>query len=476
MVNKLGRLMSWEKIYRGMVYILPGVLCFSYYPVIVLGGSESMNFELSLPLIWLVVFNVVVLTLMLKKRKLVEGMKGKWWWLLFPGFLSISVAWSLNPVRGVLTGGILWLVYFAIYGMWSLRGLLSEVGFKDKFWKVFFGSYLVVCAWCVVQCVMDLAGAGRDVSLMCAGCTYRMFGFPHPNGFAIEPQFMGNLLLAPAIVSIWMAMKKKKYYWLVFVFAAGIFLTFSRGAIYAFVVATIFMVTMEMVRQKTWRFCKTFMVVALAFLCVLGVQGMMAAMGPTDDTFGSGVAKVLNHLSLGIIDIRKAEKNGDGVEANGQTIEGTEEEEENYKVEKAVFDGYVEESTETRVKLSSEAVEAWKGNLGTVIGGVGLGGAGQALYMEGLSDSPKEIVQNEYVSLLLETGMIGVVLMMLTVVLIVRVVIKSKAMTMLLALMVAYGITLMFFSGLPNALHIYLLTGLFIVLSRDSLLSNSIAA
>jgi len=30
-------------------------------------------------------------------------------------------------------------------------------------------------------------------------------------------------------------------------------------------------------------------------------------------------------------------------------------------------------------------------------------------------------------------------------------------MPMLLTLVVAYGVTLMFFSGLPNALHIYLL-------------------
>ena len=456
--------MSWEKIYRGMIYILPGVLCFSYYPVITLGGSESMNYELSLPLIWLGVFDVAAFVLMIKKRKLARGMKGEWWWLLFPGFLSMSVAWSLNSVRGVLTVGILWLVYFAIYGMWNLRGLLAETRFKDKFWKVFFGSYLVVCAWCAVQCVMDLAGVGREVSLMCAGCTYKMFGFPHPNGLAIEPQFMGNLLLAPAIVSMWMAMKNKKYYWLVFVFAAGVFLTFSRGAIYAFVVATIFVVTMEMVRQKTWKFCKTFVIVAAAFLCVLGAQGVMAAVSPTNDTFGSGVAKVLNHLSLGIIDIRGAEESEDEVINEEEVAENAVEEEKSNGVEQAAFDGYVAESTDVRVKLSKEAVEVWKGDAGTIIGGVGLGGAGQALYMKGLSDSPKEIVQNEYVSLLLETGLIGVMLLVLTVVLVIKAVLKSKATSVLLALMVAYGITLMFFSGLPNALHIYLLTGLFIVI------------
>ena len=113
--------MNWEKVYRGMVYILPGVLCFSYYPVIVLGGSESMNFELSLPLIWLVVFNVVVLTLMLKKRKLVEGMKGKWWWLLFPGFLSISVRIFLTCITLRNCRSISFMLWIGIWGNYGKR-------------------------------------------------------------------------------------------------------------------------------------------------------------------------------------------------------------------------------------------------------------------------------------------------------------------------------------------------------------------
>ena len=203
----------------------------------------------------------------------------------------------------------------------------------------------------------------------------------------------------------------------------------------------------------------------------------MAQVSPTNDTYATGVAKVLNHLSLGVIDVRG---NSSEEGASLEKIEASESEEtealESVKTEgksgkkenddkekgpeEAIFDGYVAESTDTRLKLTGAAVEVWKKDSATVLFGVGLGGAGQALYVNGLSPAPKEIVQNEYASLLLETGIVGIVLLILTMVLIIRVVIKSRLAPMMLALIVAYAITLLFFSGLPNALQIYLLPAL----------------
>ena len=42
-----------DKVYRFLGYMLPAVLFFSFWPVISLGASESMNFELSVPKILL---------------------------------------------------------------------------------------------------------------------------------------------------------------------------------------------------------------------------------------------------------------------------------------------------------------------------------------------------------------------------------------------------------------------------------------
>ena len=146
----------------------------------------------------------------LKRKILFKRMRFGFLWLLLPLWLSLSVIWSLNNIRGILTVGILWLIYFAGYGMWRLRDLYDEK-FRIKFWKWFFGSALFMCGWCILQCVLDVVGVSREYTLMCVGCTYKMFGFPHPNGFAIEPQFMGNLLLAPLVMLAWIIILKKQH-------------------------------------------------------------------------------------------------------------------------------------------------------------------------------------------------------------------------------------------------------------------------
>ena len=516
-------------LFKFLLYVLPLCLFLSYHPLIKLGESETMYFELSVAEIWLVVFDAVAVAEMVRRKKLFAGLRQKRWgmWLLFPVWVTLSVVWSLNMTRGVLTAGMMWLVILAGYAMWGLKDEL-DARFREVWWKWFFGAALFACAWCVVQCVLDLAGVSQEYSLMCDGCTYRMFGFPHPNGFAIEPQFMGNLLLAPTIVVAWLLLRGNRNSALrgrgssrpslrgsdpsflgrnlrkplrtllsvasrnsittdsslscfsfelicLFIVATTLFLTFSRGAIYAFVVGMLFMSGFMVFGAKKrergglWkRMGLTWGVVVLAFVMALNLQGLMAEVGPTNDTYFDGVAKVVNHLSLGVIDLksddvaREVEKNenteGELVNDRFEVVEKPVENfEENSGKEEAIFDGYVAESTDTRVRLSGAAVSVWSQSPRNVLLGVGLGGAGQALYNNGLSPAPREIVQNEYASLLLETGLIGVSLFALMLILVLRVVWKKSTKVMVLSLLVSYGISLMFFSGLPNALHIYLL-------------------
>ncbi len=476
-----------NKIFKGLIYGLPAILFFSYYPIVSLGTSASMNFEFSLPLIWLVVFDVVGLALMIKQKLVFKDFKRKWIWLLFPLWLSLSVFWSLNSLRGFLTVGILWLIYLAIDEMWNLRKLFSEK-FKRNFWRWFFGASLLACFWCVVQCVLDLAGVSRDYSLMCRGCTYQMFGFPHPNGFSIEPQFMGNLLLAPTIVAAWLMIEPKNRYdfkksWPIFVCflvtTATLFLTFSRGAVYALLVGLMFLSAFMIVRTKKERKSvvkkvgATWGLVVLSFLFTLNAQGLMAEMSPTNDTYYTGVAKVLNHLSLGVIEVRDGERSEKSYAPESIRTEYNREEKRQESSQEgvneahdslpdeSVFDGYVEESTDTRIKLTDSAMRVWSKDASTILFGVGVGGAGEALYVNHLTTTPKEIIQNQYASLLLETGVMGIVLLIFTIVLVIRRAFRNPVAVLLLTLMVVYGISVCFFSGLPNALHIYLLMGLF---------------
>lgn len=456
-----------KKLIKYLLCWLPLGLFFSYYPVISLGGNESMNFELSVPLIWLVVFDLVAFVQMVREKRLLNGLKGKWGWLLFPVWVTLTLFWSFNVVRGVLTVGIMWLVFFAGYAMWSFREMFDEE-FRRSWLKWFFGSTILVCVWCVVQCILDLAGVESSCSLMCEGCRYYMFGFPHPNGFAIEPQFMGNLLLAPAITIAWTITRKQNslcsgFIWFCFfVIVATLFLTFSRGAIYSFGVGMLFVTGYLLARsgkverkKVAKRLGLMWGMVVFSFLFTLNLQGIMAAVSPTTDTYMSGVAKVINHLSLGKIDIREG---NEPVENSVENLEEkvVENSVENSEVE-AVFDGYVAESTNVRMELTQNAMRAWSSDAPTALFGAGIGGAGVKMFRQDLTDSPKEIVQNEYASLLLETGLVGVSLFVLVIVLIVRNVYWKPNAVLILGLLLVYGVSLMFFSGFANALQIYLL-------------------
>ena len=447
------------KIVRGMILGFPAALFLSYYPVISLGAGESMNFELSLALIYLVAFDVVIFAALLKEKRF-AGLFDKWQFLILPIFVTMSVFWSSNLVRGVLTVVMMWAIYFAATAILVLRNKVFIDGFKCKFLKWFFGASLLACAWCFAQCLMDVFGVPRDCTLLCRGCTSYMFGFPHPNGFAVEPQFMGNLLLAPTLVSGWLLVKKRKIVMLAlfFVFSVTLFLTFSRGAIYALFVALVFATIYYIWKNRNAKVVILWPVAAIAFAFTINLQGVMAELGPTNDTYLTGVSKVVNHLSLGIIDIKVDKSSASPIGAETEAESASPDEMQGAMEVSPVFDGYVEESTEVRMGLTRSALKVWRKDFTTAMFGVGIGGAGEALYAAGETGSPKEIVQNEYASLLLEIGSVGAVIVFVTVVSIVRLIsAKSKEAGLLLTLIVAYGVTLFFFSGLPNAIHVYLM-------------------
>ncbi len=516
-----------RRIYYMLLYALPAVLFFSYYPVIRLGSSDSMNFELSLPLIWLAAFDVIAFVSLLvvpgntfrhfskpsreeqaatteraprkdgrangakkSRQKVLLGISNKKFFLfsLFPFYATISILWSANSTRAFLTAGIIWLLFFAVFAIIYITPLLNPVkNFRVNLLKTFFISSAIICIVCWLQAILDVLGAGRETTLLCQGCISQVFGFPHPSGFAIEPQFMGNLLLAPTLTTLYLIafpktgqteaksatsretasrtrLEKIGVVFLALLYSATLFLTFSRGAIYAFAVGLAVLLIFAIVKHQFRPGLLSVPVVA--FIFTLMMQGIFNVVGPTHGGFTSGVAKSVHQLSLGIIDFRPQTPPQDNSDT---TSENT-----------STFDGYIAESTDIRLNLNSAALKTWSTTPKNALFGVGLGGAGTALYenraVTGVA-SPKEIVQNQPLSLLLELGLVGVALVVFSLLLAFCPQIfprkfvdgrsanaqpaptfwQHPALPLLLALIIAYVITLQFFSGLPNALHIYLL-------------------
>lgn len=429
---------KWQnKLEWGLLLALPAVMFFSYYPVIALGANESMNFELSLPLIWLALFGAMSF---LKLPGIIRhyGAKKSALILLFPLWAALSVLWSQNPLRGVLTAGILWLIVISILNIINLKLTKMQLG---KLLRVFMIASVIAAAICILQCFLDVFGVGRDITLLCQGCTYLTFGFPHPNGLAIEPQFMGNLLIAPALTSLvlsYNAIKSHKNKQKVFGFAVlsfflimTLYVCFSRGALYAFSIGGLVLGAAMLVREKNLRVLYMAVVTVAGFCGGLLMQGVLAEISPTNEGFTQGIQRSLHQVSLGVIDIREKTK-------------PTETENE------AKFDGYIEESTETRLNLTEAAIKTWQDH---ALLGVGVGGAGVAM-KEYSGGTEKEIIQNEYINILTELGVVGVILLIALAVVVIR---NWKGDLLLFSIIIAFLVTLGFFSGFPNVLHIYLL-------------------
>ena len=428
-----------NKIEWGLLWTLPVVVFFSYLPVIKLGANETMNFELSLPLIWLAVFGI----LSLRKIRLIWKKLGKYAmaWLLFVIFATISVIWSLNLLRGILTAGIGWLILLSVLNIiYCIRPTLKQ---SKKLLNIHVYAGVATGILCLAQCFLDVFGVDRAATGLCAGCTYQAIGFPHPNGLAIEPQFMGNLLILPALLSLLFLydnIKSNKSNYkigaslaLTFFLIMVLFITFSRGAIYSFMLGVICLIAYACVKLHKFSTLWALPLIVAAFCGGLLCQGLLAQLSPTNENFQQGITRSIEQMSLGVIDF------------------------EEEIVADSNFNGYIEESTEIRLSLNEAALTAWKIR---PIFGVGLGGAGTAIHSIEPSLSSKEIIQNELFQILLELGIVGVGFVIILLIATIRTAAKNKTKSLacFVCLLIMYGASMMFFSGLPNVLHIYLMT------------------
>lgn len=484
-----------NKVRLALLYSFPLVLYFSYYPIIPLFSTASTNYELSLPLIWLLLFSVLSLKDFahyiyniyiiakpalkpLKSNSSLTSLKLALKSLLsfaplsFLLYLSLSVLWSLNPLRGFLTVGIYWCLYISsVVILTTFRSSLN----KPLFLKIFLLSAVLISCFCWLQAFLDALGVPEETTLLCRGCTSRIFGFPHPSGFAIEPQFMGNLLLAPVLTSLYLLFScsktSKKLFpkplliFISFFLLATLFLVFSRGAIYSFAVAFLLLLVLNLFKLKNKSFLFSLPLIFSALLFILFSQGFLAVVNQTyEKSFSCAVSTSLSQLSLDSVNLpckEAASSESTDPSASSAPPELSPANTDSSPETSPVYSGYIAESTDVRLSLSRSALEASSETNLSWFFGYGLGSAGTVLNEKGKTSSPKEIVQNEYLSLLLETGVVGLLLFFVVILTTISLIrshfTKLPALRYLFySVILSLLLSLLFFSGLPNALHIYL--------------------
>ena len=528
--DSIGILVSpLSKIQQLMLLCLPFCLFFSYHPVIPILSTATTNFELSLPLLWLLIFAVLSLpgafrfyvyslrAIIKPKqpiRQLLKSSSSRELSILcahfirvlspiYPLYTTVNAIDSPNFPRAILTSGVIWCIYISLLTILkNISQYKNQIGKNIKKNLLIAGASISVFCW--FQSILDIAGAPREITFLCEGCTSTIFGFPHPNGLAIEPQFMANLLLAPIFLSLFYLFEGSKKqdqklnpspypvskvgralcYGLPLFLIATLYLTLSRGAIFSFWVGIFILFiykTVEILKQKAYilkdliRQSLLFSaVVFLPLFFTLSAQGVFTELGPTTHTFLDGVSTSINQLSLGRIDLAKIfHKNSENnrinkaSELNEQLSSDPKRNPASSVPKNPQFAGYIAESTEIRLNLNHLALSSWQTSFSRLFDGVGLGAAGPTLYKEFPElGSPKEIIQNEYLAILYEQGICGAVVLLLSAVLLVLIYKQynkkhEKSAIYGRVLILAFALTLCFFSGLPNTLHIYLLPILF---------------
>ena len=471
-----------------MIQTLPAILFYSYHPLIPLGETSFMHLELSLPLLWLATISLLALP------RLPEFFKNSPKTLLFalsvvPCYTFLSLLWSANPLRTFLSAGVL-----ACLSLTILSLIHTKIDFK-KALHIWLYAAVLVSAFAWLQSLLDVLGVDRTYTLLCEGCTSAAFGFPHPNSFAIEPQFFGNLLLAPVFYSYYSLLENKskksqvKNWGIAIFLTTTLFFTFSRGAIFAYALGLLLLLCYHLYKHHKTAL-KLIPLALCSFLLSLTLQALSAQLSYTSATFGSAVATAVNHLSLGAIDIRGVAGSSSTGDFGGYGRDVAAEpcndrplgrgRPEAYRREDCdpvddaasdpLHEGYVEESTTFRLSLTDMALATFQQ---APLLGLGLGGTGVVLYQSFPElGTEQQIIQNEYASLLLEFGLVGCALTLLAIFLLCKFFLKNqKPSIYLVSLCLAYAFTLCFFSGLPNALHLYLLP-LFIFLGGRRSLSG----
>jgi len=436
-------------VFEKILLFAPIAIWFSYWPLANLGTDSTMNFKLSVTLIYVAILAICAIPNIVNSRKFL--IKNKVVWFVGASILwqGLTLFWDVNVTRGILTFGVWFLLFLIFSAVVSRAEIIKKM--LPSLAKILIISALIMSVFAIIQFVAGIWLA-RSETLLCAGCVAGQFGFVRPNVFAIEPQFFGSLLLAPLLILL-QSMFAKKMNWrrnLAFIFLSIVLvLTLSRGAIFAFAAGAIVLFIVHFREIKT--IIVSIVLIFASVVLALIMQGSAAVLNQNfHEKFFAAVASSVDQLSMGVIDFREKTptSNVSNISQNDQS-------------NSPAFNGYVAESTDVRVNLSKLALKTWASNPRYVLIGTGLGGAGVAMNRTFPNEiDAREIVQNEFVEILLETGLIGAVFFAMV---LIGLIYQLRERKWLWAIVAAFILQWNFFSGLPSALHVYLIIALIFV-------------
>lgn len=278
-------------------------------------------------------------------------------------FLSLFQAGNLNRALQVFV--------FTVFMIFISIMTVNMVQTKESLSKIItllFWSTFVVCIFAFYQFFADLIGLPTSLSGLREGYTKAVFGFPRVMAFSNEPLYLADFLFIPIGVTLALFLNKVKFIKLVYLFILlammllVFILTVSRGAYLGLAAMGLFFAIFMFKRIFSW---KNILIGIVIGAIVIG--GVLYFLSKSES---QAYDEFMKHIRV------------EDVTA-GESVNG-------------------------RLTTYQEAYQIWQKY---PLLGIGLGNYGP--YVKGFPDASQvsgwDIVNNEYLEIMTETGILGII-------------------------------------------------------------------
>lgn len=248
-----------------LIFFLP----FEKFPSITIGG---IDWRLNHLIGGLLIITTLIFALIHPQKKLSFGGIG-WLSAIFALALFTSIGVAVDQTRALI------ILVFILFMLGVYLAVIYNLDNLSRLWqaiKILFISAGVVVAFGFFQFAGDMIGLPTSLTLLHPAYTNAVFGFPRIHVFSGEPLYLGNYLLIPAAVGLALLLGRGRINRsLVGVVTAGavaiLILTLSRGAIVGFIASLLVVIVLL--------FKKLLEVKNLGRMLLIGILGVVIVIG-----------------------------------------------------------------------------------------------------------------------------------------------------------------------------------------------------
>lgn len=385
------------------------------------------------------------------------------WFLVLVSWLLLSFLWGDQSAHELYYIGLLFIGVGFAFGMFIL--LQTSKLTPALLARVVVSVGVVLSLVAVWQFVGESMAVDRSLTGICPTCLQPDIGFARPSGFSQEPEHFSTVLFAPLVVSLTLLVSarltKRQQYLLwagVVSMLTAFLLAASRSGLLALVgVLLAFSIYAVLQGARTY-------VVRVAAALMLAVAVVLLAMvwsGTVGQKAGSAYVteRYIAHTSGGLLVVGEEQDRLQEVESSVQKKETVQQQsgsdDFNYITEGAGYgpSGAIAYSAQSRLETYKMALSIWTENAQNFVLGVGWGNFGaSAQQREPAAFAKNTIVNNQYLQVGVELGLVGVLLAVMCAWqfarLIYQSVISSQLKLAIFVLFGVYGVQLLFYSGL----------------------------